>query len=119
GLVVVGLLIGLLTYAYGRQQSPVVFPFLHHPELPIVRAPRDGQLPSCEVLVILPHDIQGVEAVLEATARIASDRSVVFLYRGDRPTSGHPEPFQGDDPDRKDPAAHAVFAPPHRPARPP
>ncbi len=117
GLVVLGLLIGLLTYAYGRQQSPVVFPFLHHPDLPILRAPRDGQLPSCEVLVIVPHDIEGVEAVLAATARIAKHRSVVFLYRGDRPTSGNPELFEVDDPYLKDRPAQAVFARAERLAR--
>jgi len=117
GLVLLGLMIGLLTYAYGRQQSPVVFPFLHHPELPILRAPRDGRLPSCEVLVILPHDIEGVEAVLAATARIGRARSFVFLYRGDRPTSGNPELFEVDDPYLKDRAAQAVFARAERLAR--
>ena len=117
GLVVLGLVIGLLTYAYGRQQSPVVFPFLHRPELPIVRATSDGHLPSCELLVVLPHDIQGVEAVLAATAPIAKDQSVVFLYRGDRPTSGRAELFEVDDPYLKDRAAQAVFARAERLAR--
>ena len=117
GLVVVGLVIGLLTYAYGRQQSPVVFPFLHRPELPILRAPRAGQLPPCELMIILPHDIQGVEAVLAATDRIAPERSVVFLYRGDRPTSGRAELFEVDDPYLKDRAAQAVFARAERLAR--
>ncbi|HKA51630.1 MAG TPA: APC family permease [Candidatus Dormibacteraeota bacterium] len=117
GLVLLGLVIGLLTYAYGRQQSPVVFPFLHHPDLPILRAPRDGQLPACEVLVILPHDIEGVEAVLAATERIGRARSFVFLYRGDRPTSGNPELFEVDDPYLKDRAAQAVFARAERLAR--
>src|SRR5262249_59414849 len=46
GLVLLGLVIGLLTYAYGRQQSPVRFPFLHPPDLPILRAPRAAPLPA-------------------------------------------------------------------------
>jgi amino acid transporter len=117
GLVVAGLIIGLLTYAYGRQQSPVVFPFLHRPELPIVQATETRRLPRCELLVILPHDIQGVEAVLEAARRVARDRTVVFLYRGDRPTSGRPELFEVDDPYLKDRAAQAVFARAERLAR--
>ena len=117
GLVVLGLLIGLVTYAYGRQQAPVVFPFLHRPDLPIVRATQDGHLPQCELLVILPHDVEGVEAVLAAAARIARDRPAVFLYRGDRPTSGDAELFEVDDPYLKDRAAQAVFARAERLAR--
>jgi amino acid transporter len=110
GLLVTGLVIGLLTYAYGRQQSPVVFPFLHRPELPILQATEISRIPQCELLVILPHDVQGVEAVLEAARKVAGDRTVVFLYRGDRPTSGRAELFEVDDPYLKDRAAQAVFA---------
>jgi len=117
GLVVLGLVIGLVTYAYGRQQTPVVFPFLHRPELPIVRATSDGHLPSCDLLAVLPHDVHGVEAVLAATARIARQRPVTFLYRGDRPTSGKAELFEVDDPYLKDRAAQAVFARAERLAR--
>ncbi len=117
GLVLLGLIIGLLTYAYGRQQSPVVFPFLHRPELPILRATGTRELPRCESLVILPHDIEGVEAVLTVTTSIARDQPVAFLYRGDRPTSGRPELFEVDDPYLKDRAAQAVFARAERLAR--
>jgi amino acid transporter len=117
GLLVAGLVIGLLTYAYGRQQSPVVFPFLHRPELPILQATEISRIPQCELLVILPHDVQGVEAVLEAARKVAGDRTVVFLYRGDRPTSGRAELFEVDDPYLKDRAAQAVFARAERLAR--
>jgi amino acid transporter len=117
GLVVVGLVVGLLTYAVGRQQTPVVFPFLHGPDLPIVLASRAGQLSPCDLLVILPHDIEGVEAVLAATVKVGASRPVIFLYRGDRPTSGNPELFEVDDPYLKDRAAQAVFARAERLAR--
>jgi amino acid transporter len=116
-LVVVGLVIGLLTYAVGRQQAPVVFPFLHHDELPIVLATQGGQLPPCQLLVILPHDIEGIEAVLAATTRIALERPVTFVYRGVRPTSGNPELFEVDDPYLKDRVAQGAFARAERLAR--
>jgi amino acid transporter len=116
-LVVVGLVVGLLTYAVGRQQTPVVFPFLHGPDLPIVLASRAGQLSPCELLVVLPHDIEGIEAVLADTLKVGAGRPVIFLYRGDRPTSGNAELFEVDDPYLKDRAAQAVFARVERLAR--
>ncbi len=117
GLVLVGLVVGLLTYALGRQQSPVVFPFVHGPHLPIVLASRAGQLPPAELLVILPHDIQGTEAVLAATLKVGAGRPVIFLYRGDQPTTGSAELFEVDDPYLKDRTAKAVFARVERLAR--
>ncbi len=116
-LVLFGLLAGLLTYAYGRQQTPVVFPFLHRPGLPILRAGGDGRVPGCDLLVILPHDVEGAEAVVRVAARTPGDRPVVFLYRGDRPTSGGAELFEVDDPYLKDRRAQAIFARAERLAR--
>jgi amino acid transporter len=117
GLTVVGLIIGLVTYAVGRQRAPVVFPFLHRPGVPIVHIANARQMPPCELLVILPHDLQGIEALLEVVRREAVGRPVVFLYRGDEPDGRHPELLEVADPYLKDRAAQAAFARAERVAR--
>jgi amino acid transporter len=117
GLTVLGLIIGLVTYAVGRQQAPVVFPFLHRPGVPIVPIANARQMPPCELLVILPHDLQGIEALLEVVRREAVGRPVVFLYRGDQPDGRHPELLEVADPYLKDRAAQAAFARAERVAR--
>src|SRR5262249_9031448 len=66
GLTVLGLLIGLATYHYSRSREPVVFPFQHRPERPVVPIAGGRRLPGCQVLAVLPHDPEPAEAVVAA-----------------------------------------------------
>ena len=54
GLTVLGLVVGLLTYHYSRSREPVVFPFQHRPERPVVPIAGGRRLMPCQVLAIVP-----------------------------------------------------------------
>jgi amino acid transporter len=118
GITILGLLVGLATYHYQRSRQPVVFPFQHRPERPVVPLSAGRRLPSCQVLAVLPHDPETAEAVVEAaTSDAAGDGPLVFLYRGDRPSERHPELMEVADPYLRDRAAQVAFARAERAAR--
>jgi amino acid transporter len=118
GITVLGVLVGLATYHYQRSRQPVVFPFQHRPERPVVPLAGGRRLPDCHVLAILPHDPETAEAIV--TAAVGSpDGSgpLVFLYQGDGPAEGHPELLEVADPYLRDRAAQVAFARAERAAR--
>ena len=118
GITVLGLLVGLATYHYQRSRQPVVFPFQHRPERPVVPLAVGRRLPECQVLAILPHDPETAEAVVSAAVHSASgDRPLVFLYRGDQPSHQRPELLEVADPYLRDRAAQVAFARAERAAR--
>jgi amino acid transporter len=118
GLTVLGLAVGLLTYYYSRSREPVVFPFQHRPELPVVPIAGGRRLPACQVLAILPHDPEMAEAVVTAAVHDAApDRTLVFLYRGGAPADHRNELMEVADPYLKDRAAQVAFARAERGAR--
>jgi amino acid transporter len=114
GLTVLGLLVGLATYARRR---PVIFPFQHRPDVPITPIAMARRMQPAEVLVVLPHDLRSQEAVVSVATRIAADRPVVFLYRGDRAPTSRSELLEVADPYLQDRRAQAAFALADRAAR--
>jgi amino acid transporter len=119
GLTVLGLIVGLSTYRYGRSRRPAVFPVPFRPQRAAESiASALGNRPSAgEVLVILPHDQLAAEAVIAEAARAASGRGAVFLYRGNRYPHQHHELLEVSDPYLKDYSAHDAFARAERLAR--
>jgi amino acid transporter len=118
GLTVLGLVIGLLTYNYSRSREPVVFPFQHRPERPVVPIAGGRRLMPCQVLAILPHDPETAEAVVTTAVHDAApDRTLVFLYQGDPPPEHRSELMEVADPYLKDRAAQFAFARAERVAR--
>jgi amino acid transporter len=119
GITLLGLLIGLTTYNYLRGRQPVVFPFQHHPERPVIPVAGTRGMPDCQVLAILPHDPETAEAVVDAATRLADgDRPLVFLYRGDPPSDHRrPELMAVADPYLEDRSAQVAFARAERAAR--
>jgi amino acid transporter len=118
GITVLGLLVGLANYNYQRSRQPVVFPFQHRPERPVIPLAGARRLPDCQVLVILPHNPETAEAVVAAAVQTATrDRPLVFLYRGDLPAERRPELLEVVDPYLRDRAAQVAFARAERVAR--
>jgi hypothetical protein len=118
GLTLLGLVVGLVTYHYSRSREPVVFPFQHRPERPIVPIAGGRRLEPCQVLAILPHDPEMAEAVVTAAVQAAGrDRTLVFLYRGDPPPEHRNELMEVVDPYLRDRAAQVAFARAERAAR--
>jgi amino acid transporter len=112
GLTVLGLLVGLATYSYFRGREPVVFPFQHRPERPVIPIAGARRMPRCRVLAILPHDPETAEAVVAAVVREAEEAPgpLVFLYRGGRPDHRRSELMEVADPYLTDRAAQVAFA---------
>jgi amino acid transporter len=119
GLTVLGLIVGLTTYYVSRSREPIVFPFLHRPDLPVVPiGTGNRRLPECDVLAILPHDPTAAEAVVAAATRSASgDQRLVFLYRGETPDAREAELLEVTDPYLTDRAAQVAFGRAERAAR--
>jgi len=118
GLTVLGLLVGLATYYYSRSREPVVFPFQHRPERPVIPIAGGRRLPRCQVLAVLPHDPESAEAVVAAAVEDAGpDRPLVFLYQGGMPADHRQELMEVADPYLKDRAAQVAFARAERRAR--
>ena len=112
GITVLGLLVGLATYSYSRGREPVVFPFQHRPERPIIPIAGGRRLPQCRVLAIVPHDPETAEAVVAAAVREATEAPgpLVFLYRGDAPDGRRSELMEVADPYLTDRPAQVAFA---------
>jgi amino acid transporter len=110
GLTVVGLIVGLATYAYTRRRRPVVFPFRYRPGHRLVQLQHARQLQPAQVLVVLPHDHSAAEAVIQEAARAAAGRSAAFLYRGEPVQHAESGLLEITDPYLKDYAAQDAFA---------
>jgi amino acid transporter len=118
GLTMLGLVVGLVTYHYSRSREPVVFPFQHRPEQPIVPIAGGRRLEPCQVLAILPHDPEMAEAVVTAAVQAAgADRTLVLLYRGETATEHSNELMEVVDPYLRDRKAQVAFARAERAAR--
>src|SRR5207248_745508 len=103
---------------FQRSRQPVVFPFQHRPERPLIPLAGARRMPACQVLAILPHDPETAEAVVSAAAAAArGDRPLVFLYRGERPAQGRHELMEVADPYLRDRQAQVAFARAERVAR--
>lgn len=119
GLTILGLLVGITTYYISRSREPIVFPFLHRPDLPVTPVGTGRrQLPHCDILAILPHDTTAAEAVVAAATRAAvGDQTLVFLYRGESPDAREAELLEVADPYLRDRAAQVAFGRAERAAR--
>jgi amino acid transporter len=109
GLTVVGLIVGFATYYRSRLRRPAVFPvsFRADRAAASIREALAGR--PAEVLVILPHDAELAQQVIESAAERAAGRRAVFLYRGT--THLAPSEFlEVADPYLKDHAAQDAFA---------
>ncbi len=107
GLTVVGLVVGLATYVRRR---PVVFPFLHRPNVPVVPISRARRMQPARVLAVLPDDLRTAEAVVATAIEGCGDGPVVFLYRGHRPPARMAELLEVADPYLADRRAQTAFA---------
>ena len=108
GLTLVGLVVGLWTYNRGRRQRPAVFPLPYRPELTAESVALQFQREPADVLVILPHDQNHADAVIDEGVAAASGKRVVFLYRGQAPP-GPAELWEVSDPYLKDYVAQDAF----------
>ena len=111
-LTLLGLVIGLASYAYHRRRRPIVFPVPFQPKRAADSiAHALGSKPVAgEVLVLLPHDQIAAEAVVAEGARAAHGQGAVFLYRGNRYPHQHHELLEVNDPWLKDFGAQDAFA---------
>ncbi|MGH7883386.1 MAG: hypothetical protein ACREN8_10870, partial [Candidatus Dormibacteraceae bacterium] len=114
GLTVIGLGIGMVTYAYRR---PVLFPFLHRPNLEITPIAMARRMRRAEVLAVLPHDPEAQEAVVQTAMQAAHHRPLVFLYRGETVEEQHSEFLELADPYLRDRKAQGAFSQADRMAR--
>ena len=108
GLTLVGLVVGLWTYNRGRRQRPTVFPLPYRPDLAAESVALQFQRELADVLVILPHDQNMAEAVIDEGVSAAHGKRVVFLYRGTAPP-GPAELWEVSDPYLKDYVAQDAF----------
>ena len=114
GLTILGLAIGLITYAYRR---PLVFPALHRGGLSVTPTAIGRRMSPAQIMVVLPHELPSAEAVVSTALHRAENRPIVFLYRGDRPSPRHAEIFEVTDPYLQDRNAQAAFRQAEREAR--
>jgi len=114
GLTVVGLVVGLTTYARRR---PVVFPFMHRPNVPVTPISMARRMRPARVLAVLPDDLRSAEAVVTTALQTCGDDPVVFLYRGAPPPARTPELMEVADPFLSDRRAQSAFAQAERAAR--
>ncbi|MFZ0216416.1 MAG: APC family permease [Candidatus Dormiibacterota bacterium] len=115
GLTVLGMIVGLATYAYRR---PLVFPILHRAGVPVTPLAMARRMPHAELMVVLPHDLPAAEAVVStALQRAREDVPIVFLYRGNAPSQRHAEMLEVADPYLQDRGAQAAFRQAERAAR--
>jgi amino acid transporter len=108
-LTAVGLAVGLATYYRAQNRRPAVFPIAFRADRAAasIREALSGH--PAEVLVILPHDAEVAEQVIDAAAERAAGRRAVFLYRG--ATHLGPTEFREvADPYLKDHNAQDAFA---------
>jgi amino acid transporter len=112
GLTVLGLVVGGFTYARRR---PVILPFRHHPEVPVMLPTASRAEPSA-VLAVIPDDLRAAEAVVATAIREAAGRPLIFLYRG-RVRLPAAELLEVADPYLRDRSAQAAFAHAERAAR--
>ncbi|HEX4214373.1 MAG TPA: APC family permease [Candidatus Dormibacteraeota bacterium] len=119
GLTILGLLVGITTYYVSRSREPIVFPFMHRPDLRVVPIGTGRRhLPEADVLAILPHDTSAAEAVVAAAARASDgDQRLVFLYRGESADAREAELLEVTDPYLVDRAAQVAFGRAERAAR--
>jgi len=108
GLTLVGLVVGLWTYNRGRAQRPAVFPVPYRPALAAESIAAEFRRRPADILVILPHDQNAGDAVIEEGLQAADGRRVVFLYRGQAPP-GPPDLWEVSDPYLKDFVAQDAF----------
>jgi hypothetical protein len=107
GLTLVGLGVGLWTYNRARRRRPAVFPLPYRPHLAIETTAPQFPRPA-DVLIILPHDQNAAEAVIDEGISAANGKRVLFLYRGVSPP-GPPELWEVSDPYLKDFVAQDAF----------
>jgi len=120
GVTVVGLVIGLVTYAWGRRHGrPLVFPVLFRPGYPVAFLSRGRRLrPTASVLAVLPRDAARIGALVAAADKAARGEPVIFVQRGrdDIPTRS-PRLLEIVNPYLDDPAAREALARAERLAR--
>ena len=115
GLTVVGLVVGLVTYARRR---PVVFPFMHRPNLPVTPIALARRMRPARVLAVLPDDLRTAEAVVRTAVEACTGGPIVFLYRGARAPQRTPDLMEVADPYLGDRRAQSAFAQAEQAARP-
>ena len=109
GLTLVGLAVGLTTYYRSRQRRPAVFPVAFRADRAAasIREALAGR--PAELLVILPHDPEVAQQVIESAVERGAGKRAVFLYRG--ATHLAPSEFlEVADPYLKDLPAQDAFA---------
>jgi amino acid transporter len=108
GLTLIGLVIGLWTYSRARRRRPTVFPVPYRPELAAQSIALQFGTRPADMLVILPHDQDTADAVIDEALSAADGKRVVFLYRGQAPP-GTAELWEVSDPYLKDYVAQDAF----------
>ncbi len=109
GLTLIGLLVGFATYYRARLRRPAVFPVSFRADRAAASIGEALSGRPAEVLVILPHDPEVAEQVIDAATERAAGRRAVFLYRGT--THLAPSEFREvADPYLKDHNAQDAFA---------
>jgi amino acid transporter len=111
GVTILGLGIALLTYRLAGRKEPVVFPRLHRHQQPVVLMSGGRRLPPARLLVVLPHDAEQAEGLVELVAAEAPGERVDFLYIGHEDTARRetPSPFEILDPYARDKRGQQVF----------
>ena len=109
GLTLFGLAIGLYTYRRAQKRQPMVFPIPYQQGRASAWIHEVLRGKPAEILVLLPHDPEVAEIVIQHARHRAEGRRAVFLYRGRREHEAV-ELMEVSDPYLKDFHARDAFA---------
>jgi amino acid transporter len=111
GLTVLGLLIAFVNWRLqARRDLPIVLPYLHRPQHPVVLLNRGRRLPRPAVVAVLPHEPDRVADAVRSARERADGGLVAFVYGGRvQPRRGVPALLEIVDPYLDDPQAQEVL----------
>ncbi|HEV2952788.1 MAG TPA: APC family permease, partial [Candidatus Dormibacteraeota bacterium] len=110
GLTLFGLGVGFATYRWSRRARPTVFPLPFQPERASASIADALRRRPAEILVLLPHDPEMAEALLQEASRAAGGRQALFLYRAEKPLLDTTDLLEVNDPYLRDYTAQDAFA---------
>jgi hypothetical protein len=112
GLTLVGLAIALInSRLQSRRDQPLVVPYVHRHQHPVLLLNVGRRIQRPAVVTVLPHDVDGVPAVVMSAAEAARGRPIVFIYDSQAaPRSLIPGLLEIVDPYLDDPDAQDVLS---------
>jgi amino acid transporter len=83
GLTLLGLLIAFVNWRLeSRRNLPIVLPYVHRPEHPVVLLNRGRRLPRPAIVAVLPHELGHVPEAVRSATEAADGGLVAFVYDG-------------------------------------